>query len=330
MTDPRFWEWLWEMENEIRPLMPMVYYHVWDNFPLPIYNKKFYESNDFIATISKVTDKIVKGTAPDVESKYIPHAVDSEIFVPINDEARRKEFREKHFQSDDKFVILWNNRNAKRKLTGSLIDWYSSFLKTLTEEEAKKCVLLLHTDPSDPYGQDINQILKDFNLNHGQVLISKEKVPPQNLASMYNIADVTVNVSDAEGFGLATLESLSCGTPIIVTMTGGLQEQVTDGDEWFGIGIEPSSKALIGSQQVPYIYEDRISEEDFVNALTKIYSMSRAERKAMGEKGREHVIKNYNFEDFKNTWVDTILNLHERCGSWDTRKEYKPWSVTEL
>ncbi len=50
---------------------------------------------------------------------------------------------------------------------------------------------------------------------------------------------------------------------------------------------------------MPYIYEDRISEEDFVNALTKIYSMSRSERKAMGEKGREHVIKNYNFEDFK-------------------------------
>ncbi len=130
----------------------------------------------------------------------------------------------------------------KEKLTGSLIHWYSSFLKTLKEEEAKKCVLLLHTDPSDPYGQDLNQILKDFNLDQGQVLLSKEKVPPQNLASMYNISDVTVNVSDAEGFGLATLESLSCGTPIIVTMTGGLQEQVTDGDEWFGIGIEPSSK----------------------------------------------------------------------------------------
>ena len=54
MTDPRFYEWLWEMENEIRPLLPMVYYHVWDNKPLPMFNKKFYESNDHIATISRV------------------------------------------------------------------------------------------------------------------------------------------------------------------------------------------------------------------------------------------------------------------------------------
>ena len=35
-----------------------------------------------------------------------------------------------------------------------------------------------------------------------------------------------MNISDAEGFGLATLESLACETPIIVNMTGGLQEQV--------------------------------------------------------------------------------------------------------
>ena len=33
MTDPRFYEWLWFIENEIRSVMPMVYYHVWDNHP---------------------------------------------------------------------------------------------------------------------------------------------------------------------------------------------------------------------------------------------------------------------------------------------------------
>ena len=54
MTDPRFWGWLWEMEDEIRSLVPMVYYHVWDNYPYPDYNEPFYSSNDVIAAISKV------------------------------------------------------------------------------------------------------------------------------------------------------------------------------------------------------------------------------------------------------------------------------------
>ena len=86
MTDPRFWGWLWQMENEIRPLLPMVYYHVWDNKPYPFFNKPFYDSNDYIATISKVTDDIVRNVSPDINCKYIPHAVKSDIFKPLGDE----------------------------------------------------------------------------------------------------------------------------------------------------------------------------------------------------------------------------------------------------
>ena len=91
-----------------------------------------------------------------------------------------------------------------------------------------------------------------------------------SLLTMYNIADCTISVSDAEGFGLATLESLACETPIIATMTGGLQEQLTDGDNWFGIGLEPTSKAIIGSQEIPFIYEDRLSEEVVVRCSQRI------------------------------------------------------------
>ena len=59
MTDPRFYEWLWLMDNEIRDKVPMVYYHVWDNHPAPVFNKGWYESNDVIASISKVTNELV-------------------------------------------------------------------------------------------------------------------------------------------------------------------------------------------------------------------------------------------------------------------------------
>ena len=69
MTDPRFFGWLWEIEDEIRAIVPMVYYHVWDNYPAPHFNRKFYESNDAIITISKVTDDIVSQVAPSVYRK---------------------------------------------------------------------------------------------------------------------------------------------------------------------------------------------------------------------------------------------------------------------
>ena len=325
MTDPRFYEWLWDMDNEIRSNVPMVYYHVWDNFPAPVYNKGFYESNDLIVSISKVTRDVVNEVTDKVENIYLPHAVDSKFFKPL--QKNQIDALKKQQGLDGKFVFLWNNRNARRKMSGTLLQWFGKFCDKVGKENV---CLIMHTDPNDPYGQPLEHLMHHFGLNEGQLKFSTNKLDPENLAAMYNIADCTINISDAEGFGLATLESLSCATPIIVTMTGGLQEQVTDGEKWFGIGIEPVSKALIGSQQVPYIYEDRISEKDFIDALTQMYEMTQEERDNLGKAGHQHVSDNYSFEKYKSQWVKTLDDVHAKNGSWETRKNYSVWQMTKI
>jgi len=328
MTDPRFWGWLWMIEHEVRALVPMVYYHVWDNYPFPSYNRKWYISNDAVCTISKVTDDIVANVAPEVERHYIPHAVNEEVFKKLPEaDVLNSKIQTLGSDCKDKFVFIWNNRNARRKQSGSLIFWFKQFLDKVGHDKA---CLIMHTDPKDPHGQDLPAILYELGLDKGQVMLSAEKYPPQTLAMMYNIADCTINVSDAEGFGLATLESLSCQTPIIVTMTGGLQEQVTNGEEWFGIGIEPVSKAVIGSQEIPWIYEDRLNGDDVVNAMMTMYEMSKEEREHMGERGLQHVRQNYGFDNFQKKWVETIDDIHERHGSWDSRKGFKSWELVEI
>jgi len=319
MTDPRFWGWLWQIENEVRPLVPMVYYHVWDNYPYPHFNKKFYDSNDRVVTISKVTDDIVRNVSPEVPCIHIPHAVNGDFFKPVSIEEIEK-IRNDSLPPEDrnKTIFFWNNRNARRKQSGTLIWWFKEWLdKTDNHDKAQ---LIMHTDPKDPHGQDLDHLIKQLGLDQQrQVLLSVAKLPLQHLAGLYNMADCTINISDAEGFGLATLESLSCGTPIIVNMTGGLQEQVTDGTEWFGIGLRPTSKAIIGSQQVPYIYEDRTNKEQFFSALDKMMALGNDGRRKMGLKGREYVLKNYNFNDFNERWVKTMLKINNEEGSWNTR-----------
>lgn len=327
MTDPRFYVWLWEMEDEIRCHIPMVYYHVWDNLPYPTFNKLYYESCDVIANISKVTDDIVKTVAPSVESHYLPHSVDLDVFCPPEDEAEKKALRTKTGLDPDKMVFFWNNRNARRKQSGSLIFWFKDFLDKVGHDKAQ---LIMHTDTKDPAGQDLVAIVNNLNLLDGQVQFSEEKIAPEQLAMMYKLADCTINVADAEGFGLATLESLACGTPIIATMTGGLQEQVTDGEEWFGIGLEPASKGIIGSQPIPWIYEDRLDGTQVVPALEEMYNKTPEERTALGKLGREHVIKNYSFENYKKAWVELVDKIHKEHGSWSTRKKYKTWELSEI
>src|SRR5690606_10831195 len=112
---------------------------------------------------------------------------------------------------------------------------------------------------------------RDFGMTNEQFFVSNGVISQQELAICYNAADLTMSRSDAEGFGLSTLESLSCETPILVNKTGGLQEQVTDGNNFFGKMIIPASSAVVGSQNTPYIYEDRVSEQEFVNGLVEMY-----------------------------------------------------------
>ena len=322
MTDPRFYGWLWQIENEIRAHVPMVYYHVWDNYPYPHFNRKWYLGNDHIACISQLTHDIVQTVTPEVDSSYIPHAVDGDIYKPLPRLTIEAMKETKGLQ--DKFVVFWNNRNARRKQSGSLIWWFKEFLDKVGHDKA---TLIMHTDVKDVHGQDLEAIIHELGLTNGEVLFSREKVDASDLAMMYNMASITVNISDAEGFGLSTLESLSCGTPVVVTLTGGLQDQITDGETVFGVGLEPSSKAIIGSQEVPYIYEDRLNKDDFVAAMVKMFEMSDEDMDALGVKSRKWTQEQFGFSRFIQRWDELFTNIYEEKGSWDTRSGYTKYEV---
>ena len=328
---------LWEIENEVRANVPMVYYHVWDNFPAPHYNGRYYRSTDEVICISKVTHKILQEVAPGVSSRYFPHAIPSNVFSQRKspeDRAKINELRERmlvatreDLSNPKKKIFFWNSRNARRKQSGTLVWWFKEFLDEVGHDKA---TLVMHTDARDPHGQDLPHLIDHLGIGFGQVLLSTNKVSAEDLALMYNAADYTIGISDAEGFGLSTLESLSCGTPIIVNMTGGLQEQVTDGKNWFGWGIQPCSKAIIGSLSVPYIYEDRISQDDFNATMKKAITLTDSKYKKMAQLGIQHVNNSYNFENLEKNWVKVMDEIIEKHGSWETRTGYERWHLLEV
>ena len=324
MTDPRYWNWLWQIEDEIRTNVPVIYYHVWDNKPSPVFNKKYYDSNDVIVSISKLTESVVNDVGTTAEHLRIPHTVDESYFKKLP-QKEVSEFRLEHFGEGDKTVFFWNNRNAPRKNATTILWWFKEFL----EQTEKDAVLLMHTDPDEPIGTNIHENLKQLGLDQGQVMLSPLKYSPEKMAMLYNSVDCTINISDAEGFGLSTLESLACGTPIVVNNTGGLSEQITDGENVFGVCIEPSTRTVIGSQHVPYIYQDRVSKEDFINALNKIHEMSKEERDNLGTLGQKHFANNYGNKVFRESWEKLIDNVHKKYGSWKNKK-YKNWEIVEL
>ena len=324
MTDPRYWSWLWEMEEEVRSRCSLVYYHVWDNYPTPQYNKKYYDSNDLVVSASKLTEEVVSATGTVANHIRIPHTYDPSSYKKIS-QAEVDKFKKEHFGEEDRLIFFFNNRNIQRKNISSLLWWYKEYLKNSNVNTT----LLIHTDPHEPTGVDAEELIKTLGFDREQVMLSPVKYPPSKMAMLYNVADCTINISEAEGFGLSTLESLACGTPIIVTNTGGLKEQVTDGKNMFGISIEPSVKTVVGSQTIPYIYQDRISQEQFIKALNDFVSLTKPEREEMGLNGMRYVNDNYNLDKCASMWKSALDEVYKSKGSWENRN-HKSWEIIEL
>ena len=134
------------------------------------------------------------------------------------------------------------------------------------------------------------------------------------LNKLYNVADCTINIPNNEGFGLGTAESIMAGTPIIVSVTGGLQDQCGfnyTADDYINIGtlhnkqihkdtshgvwvkpIWPSAININGSPLTPYIYDDRVNDEEVADAINEMYLLGKEKRKEYGQVGREWAINN--------------------------------------
>ena len=326
-TDPRFWTWLFQMEHEIRQVCPIFYYNIWDDLPYPRWNEPYYESCDLIMNISKQTHNIVQNVCQnkprtDWDSTYIPHGINEKLFYPVKNKKEILEMnkmKSELFGGDDiKFCMFYNNRNIRRKLTSDTIMAFREFAYSLPEEERKHVAFVLHTQPVDQNGTDLPAVVQEMcpDLN---IIFSTNKLESKHLNYLYNIADVTINLASNEGFGLGTCESLMSGTPIIVNVTGGLQDQcgfrlkdkhityqdykdihsLHDWRKWehnedltWGEWVKPvwpKSRSLQGSPPTPYIFDDRADWLDVSERINDWYEMSDEERKECGFKGHEWV-----------------------------------------
>jgi hypothetical protein len=174
ITDPRYFTWLFNIENEIRKKMPIIYLNIWDSpFPYPLWNKVFYESCDVLLSISKQTKNINEVVLGDKAKnkiiKYIPHGLNEETYFPITPEyTKYKEYKDfkKQILGDKEysFVLFFNSRNIRRKQIPDTLLAFRMFLDGLPKEEADKCAILLHTEIVSEHGTDLNAV-KEYNFS---------------------------------------------------------------------------------------------------------------------------------------------------------------------
>ena len=326
-TDPRFFIWLFEMEDEIHQICPIIWWHVWDNLPAPEFNKVLYEATDLINCHSYLTYEICNKMFPK-KSNFIPHTLPKNIFYPLS-EHEKIQARERLIgpERHDHFVTLWINRNARRKRPGDLLLGWSIFMKNLEKTYGhKKASLILHTDPVDNEGPNLFAITEHLEIKDS-IIFSTERVDFPHMNALHNVVDCGINISYAEGFGLGTLEAMQTGTPIIALKTGGLTRQIIDHRDGSknGVSLDVELKTLVGSQQVPYIYEDYCSPESIGNAFMEMYEMGPEKRKEIGLKAKAYVESEFSYPKMIDQWHETLESTIE---NWN--KNYQPYEITAV
>ena len=353
-TDPRYWIWLYQMEHELRQKMPILYYNIWDDLPFPMYNKEYYMSCDSLFSISKQTyniNKQVLGPENPRHLAYIPHGINTKRYHPLPvDDSAMLETRKKLFgDAEVDFVMFYNSRNIRRKQTSDIILAFAEFMRKLPQEKREKCRFVLHTQPVDENGTDLPRVIRDVTPDvEKYIVFSPSRTEANYLNHLYNIADVTINLSSNEGFGLGTCESIIAGTPIIVNVTGGLQDQCgftnDEGEylnpdthftyEWgsnhdgrykkhgdWAFPIFPSNRSIQGSPMTPYIFDDRVKFEDAAERIMEVYLLGRKERKRRGELGRQYGLNHGRFtaEHMCNSFIE---HIDKGLNNWVPRKRF--------
>ena len=358
-TDPRYWIWLYAMENEIRQQCPLVFYTIWDDLPYPMYNREFYRSDDMLLGISKQSVNIVKNVLKDHPKEdwainYVPHGIEEKEFYPIINDFEFEAWKDNFLQNKEyDFIVLWNSRNIRRKNASDIIISWRTFLDQLPVNQAKKCLLIMHTDPVDNNGTDLLAVVETVcNPEIHKVKFSPHKLPEKELNYLFNTSDAHMFFTDNEGWGLGLTESLMAGRMIIAPVQGGMQDQMRFEDEngdWINFSTEhpsnadgkykkcgewampifPKTRSIKGSPLTPYIYSSQCSIEDGAIALMKVYKMGPEERIRRGLEGRKWAMSDeagFTAERMGERFIENIDKLLEK---WEPQPRFRVIKVDD-
>jgi D-inositol-3-phosphate glycosyltransferase len=152
--------------------------------------------------------------------RVIPCGVNFDVFQPENKQTARKQIG----IEDNEPIVLYVGRIEPIKA----IDKILLSLATMRDKGPIKFMVVGGDEQSKGEFRGIQELARKTGIE-GSVICAG-RVRQEDLSAYYSAADVLVLPSYHETFGLVVLESLACGTPVIATRVGAVENIIRDGE----------------------------------------------------------------------------------------------------
>jgi FkbM family methyltransferase len=241
---------------------------------------------------------------------YIPHGVDTSIFKPVTEDERAL-LRRRLNVPDGAFLIASvganKGKSPSRKAWSEQLQAFAAF-----RADHAEAVLLIHSYANVGWGVDMRPIISDLGIADS-VIFSDDymqwtgRYPSQYIAAVQGCADVCLNPSMGEGFGLAILQAQACGTPVIVGQNSAQIELCGSG--WTVPGQDWWYEDDAAWWQMPFT-------RDIVKALEKAYRQSKnAKQVAQARRMARDFALGYDVDKvFTDYWLPAMEMLEQYAG----------------
>ena len=229
------------------------------------------------------------------------HGVDLDAYCPL-DQSERRRLREEAGIRDGDFVLGFCGANlGDRKDIPRLIKTFGRFAEAVGHEQVH---LYIHCSKEE-------ESLRSWSIDRlGRKYGVKVKVPEHDpgltspddneMREIYNLFDVYISMSRAEGFGMPILEAEACSVPCLVTDIAAHRELV--GDHGWYIKSADSTLTLLADK---YAEMELCSIDDAVEKLLYLYR-NRDELRSRGAEARRFA-SNFGWDDVIDSQLMPIL-----------------------
>jgi len=194
------------------------------------FNQKWGKADAYIAVSEYIKNRLIERGFDENLIHVIPNGVDVEYFVRF-DNTKKIALREKYNIPRDAKIVSFVGR--KQEIKG--YDVFLNVADTMLKDGADTFFLAVGAEPKDAKSESTypsRQKLRKLLLQTGHY-VEMDAMPHEKIPEIFNISDVMLMPSIAETQGMAIVEAMSCGCPVVSTNSSAIVESIDDGINGF-------------------------------------------------------------------------------------------------